>query len=53
MNAGGVAMVAELFRFPGQIRSVPEGALIEALAPDRPNQSFDKGLGNRDVRIHM
>jgi len=46
MNAIGVVIVAEVSQSPGQIGSVPEEDTIEILAPNRPDQPFDKGMRN-------
>ena len=53
MNAGCVVIVSELVQLSHQIRSIPEERVIEVLAPDRPNQSFDKGVRNRGVRNRL
>jgi len=46
-------MVAEASQFPGQIHGVPEEDPSEILAPNRPNQPFDKGMRSRSVRNRL
>ena len=41
-----VVIILEQKQFPLQIKSAPEGYLIEILSTYRTDQSFDKWLGN-------
>ena len=47
MHPSGIVVMLEFAQFAHQICSTPEERAVEVLAPDRTDQTFDKGMRNR------
>jgi len=46
MHPSGIVVMLELVQLAHQICSIPEEHAVEVLAPDRADQTFDKGMRN-------
>ena len=53
MNAISVVIVFEFSQFALQVHRVPEKHPIQVLTPDRADQPFNEGVGDRSVRNRL
>ena len=50
MNAMDAVVIPEVFQLAREIGPVSEERAVEALAPNRPDQSFYEWMRNRSIR---
>lgn len=53
VNTFAVVVVAKRRELAFEIDGIPKQRLVEKLAPDRPNEALDKGMGRRRVRNRL